>query len=406
MLQKRPLNFPSNRDTSLDHALVTAALKETLDTVGNLEHYEADRSFRIVPGQEKIHPSIAKLVETLRAQPSLNIFNGRMQCLNYGIRWELRDLADWLIRRGLNVGIAQAATDLQRYLPVTQIPFAMVLGLAGLAVEKLYHFGGGIDLLPWKHLPKSYKKRMEEIVSGASYQLKWPSAALVRKIMLPKFHIPDREPLPPVRIDDSELKDAVLFIGVVGPFAPEVLVSWLEPPPWVPTMGGAFSRPILEGLPRHDVLTDDHFETASRLFETFRKLSSEKKDILRLPLQRLSKAMRGSSEVDSLVDLGIAMEALFLKDREDDRGELSFRLRLRIARYLEQDIEKRKKLFEYIRVFYKLRSIAVHTGSVSPKEKKSKPTSEILLEGYRLTAEAIRRFITEGIPDWDKIELQ
>ena len=101
----------------------------------------------------------------------------------------------------------------------------------------------------------------------------------------------------------------------VVPFATEVLVSWLDPPPWAPVMGVGYSTPPLEGRRRHDVWTDEHCRAAPKLFETFRSLSAETKDALRLPLQRLSMAMRRLSNVDSAIDLGIALEALFLNDQ-------------------------------------------------------------------------------------------
>lgn len=283
------------------------------------------------------------------------------------------------------------------YLGISQYPEGRLLVDHKLDMD-------GIDLLPWDRLPDSYKKHKGYEVPGSPFELKWTSAALVRKIVLPKRHVSDGEKCLLLRFDDSELKDAVLCIGLVGPFVPEVFISWLEPPPWVPVIGAAFYRPFSEGRFRHDVLTDDQFKSASRLFETFRGLSAERKDVLRLPTQRLSMAMRGSSDVDSAVDLGIALEALFLKNSGDDRGELRFRLRLRAARYLGQDIERRNMLFQLVGDLYDLRSRAAHTALVP--NIKGKPTPEILLEGFRLTAEAIRRFIAEGDPNWEKIQPQ
>jgi hypothetical protein len=50
---------------------------------------------------------------------------------------------------------------------------------------------------------------------------------------------------------------------------------------------------------------------------------------------------------------------------------------------------------------YSLRSGAVHTGRLSSDQKVTKQ----LQEGCRVTAEAIRRFIEEGPPDWKAVQL-
>lgn len=114
--------------------------------------------------------------------------------------------------------------------------------------------------------------------------------------------------------------------------------------------------------------------------------------------------MRRLSNVDSAIDLGIALEALFLSDLPDDRGELTFRLRLRVARYLEQNSKKREALFRLVGDLYSLRSTAVHTGR-SPSDIRGRATSDLLEEGFRLTADAIRRHVVEGPPDWNNVQL-
>lgn len=239
----------------LKYELITAAVQATLDAVGDIVRADDIQSALIVRDPAKTHPSVGQLLEVLRAEPSLAIFNGRMQVVaNHAMRWEIGDLAMWLMRRGLQVGPAQAVADLQRYLDEPQIPFTMVLGITGLNLEGPCDFGGGIALLPWERLPDSYQKHTIYTKFLTSFGLKWPSAAVMREISLPKLHV-SGEYHQLMQLDESELWDALLCIGVVGPFAPEVLVSWLEPPVWAPVRAGAFSLPYLEGRPRHDVWT-------------------------------------------------------------------------------------------------------------------------------------------------------
>ncbi len=92
-------------------------------------------------------------------------------------------------------------------------------------------------------------------------------------------------------------------------------------------------------------------------------LSEPTKDAVRLPMQRLSLAMRRLTNVDSAIDLGIALESIFLNDLQDDRGELTFRLRIRVTRWMEDDVSKRPNLYQLVGDLYTLRSRAAHSGS-------------------------------------------
>jgi hypothetical protein len=380
-------------------------LQAAVDAIGEMAHTDDIQLALVLHDPKRSHPSVGKLLEALRAQPALAIFDGKMQVLaNQAMRMDFSNLAGWLIRRGRDVGSAQAVADLQRYVDASEIPFCHTFGLTGLRVDCRCDLGFGIALIPWDNLPNSYHKHTIYTRFITSFGFKWPSAAVIQERILPKLHVSAEEERQLSQLDDSELYDALLCIGAAGPFAPEVLVSWLDPPPWAPVMGVGYSMPHLEGRSRHDVWTSEHCEAASQLFKTFRTLRAETKDALRVPLQRLGIAMRRLSNVDSAIDLGIALEALFLNDLPDDRSELTFRLRLRVARYLEQDSKKREALFRIVGDLYALRSAAVHTGR-TPKGIRGRTTSELLEEGFRLTATAIRRHVYEGTPDWNNVQL-
>ncbi len=66
---------------------------------------------------------------------------------------------------------------------------------------------------------------------------------------------------------------------------------------------------------------------------------------------------------DKLIDLMIALESLYLRDKR----ELSFKLSTRAGRILKEDPEERKETAEFIKKAYNMRSSAVH-GSEVEKE--------------------------------------
>jgi hypothetical protein len=116
-------------------------------------------------------------------------------------------------------------------------------------------------------------------------------------------------------------------------------------------------------------------------------------------MERLNSAMRRPSLVDSAIDLGIALESIFLPD---GRGALTFRLRVRAARWLGSTPEERKRLSVMVGDLYAVRSKAVHEGRV-PDVIHERTTRELLEEGYELTARALVALISKGDPDWDEV---
>jgi len=174
----------------LNHELITSKLQAALDAVGETARTDDIQLALILHKPERAHPSVGQLLEALRAQPSLAIFDGKMQVLaNQAMRMEISNLAAWLIRRGRDVGSVRAVADLQRYLEVTEIPFSMTFGLTGLKVDRQCDLGCEIVLVPWDNLPDSYHKHTIYTRFLTLFGFKWPSAAVVQEKILPKLHV-------------------------------------------------------------------------------------------------------------------------------------------------------------------------------------------------------------------------
>jgi hypothetical protein len=133
-------------------------------------------------------------------------------------------------------------------------------------------------------------------------------------------------------------------------------------------------------------------------------LNEKQKTVLRLSMGRLNTAMRRYSPVDAAIDLGIALESIFLSDLAGDRGELTYRLKLRASKYLGRSLDEKKELFNIFGDLYLARSIAVHTGKL-PEKIRKKPINDLLNIGFDHTARAIRLVILNGQPDWTAITL-
>lgn len=348
---------------------------------------------------------LVSLLNGIRSEPDLTLFDGQYQCgpgqmsrLNYPF------LAGWLIRRSRMVGAEQAVADIKRFLGTKVIPHRVTVALSGLEVVGSGSLGRGIDLVGWQDLPvSSIKSRVEQAVLDSTYPFNMPKTALVCWKDANIHH--EKSPIGRLEapFDTSEMHDAVLCLTIVGPSAPTALASWVEPAPWAPVHVAeiGFGMPTTAGVTKKLDAAD--VEKARVVYERFLNVSDPYKHHLRIPLSRLNAAMRRHSAEDSAIDLGIALEALFLSDLDAERGELTFRLRLRAARFLGGSLTERDEIYGLIGALYSLRSIAVHTGKLPEKDKKGVPVREVLERGYEITARALDLFIRMGEPDWKQI---
>src|SRR5439155_10770879 len=135
-------------------------------------------------------------------------------------------------------------------------------------------------------------------------------------------------------------------------------------------------------------VTAAELDTLRELLAFFKRLRENERARLRIPLDRLNRALRRGAQIDAAIELGIALESLLLNDLEDERGELTFRLRLRGARFLADTLIERKDVDRLLRDVYSTRSIAVHTGRL-PERIGGASTAQLLEDGCRLAARAI-----------------
>ena len=127
---------------------------------------------------------------------------------------------------------------------------------------------------------------------------------------------------------------------------------------------------------------------------------SDKK--LRIAVERWKRSMRpNSAVVDRLIELRIALEALYLKDfTSENSQEMRFRLALIGAWHLGETFARRQQIRKVLRDAYDKASGAVHTGE-APVGAIS-----VLKEAQKLCREGILKLLREGPPaDWGNLIL-
>ena len=112
---------------------------------------------------------------------------------------------------------------------------------------------------------------------------------------------------------------------------------------------------------------------------------------------------------DKIIDLAIALESLYLLDR-DGKPELAFQLRLRASWFLGKDKVHRKELMKDFSQIYEWRSKVVHTGKLPNKTKKTpftrQETKAFIEKAQDLCRQSIIKILEEGkFPDWNNLIL-
>ena len=183
---------------------------------------------------------------------------------------------------------------------------------------------------------------------------------------------------------------------------------WAEGEFFAPRNGGVLlsrpPRPIGKSI----TIGRAEIDEAKRLYHVL-ETKPDLREKLRIPIDRWIKSKVGIDSVDKMIDLGIALEALYLSNISEPT-ELSFRLRLHAAWHLRENEKERKDLMKEFQEIYAWRSSVVHTGNL-PNKKKKRPYTEEEVAAFIQNAqdrcrESIKKIIEDGeFPKWDSLIL-
>jgi hypothetical protein len=141
-------------------------------------------------------------------------------------------------------------------------------------------------------------------------------------------------------------------------------------------------------------------EDISRAREIFPRYEATKSDRqFAFVLRRFQTAYERRTDEDRLIDYWIGLEALFSAE-PGIQGELTYRLSLRLARYLREALEGRRDIRKRARDSYRLRSRIVH-GDPSPPD-----LGDTTRETEQLLREALVRWIDPTVShDFENLDL-
>jgi hypothetical protein len=320
----------------------------------------------------------------------------------------------------------QSVRRLMGFLAENTVGQLEVVALWGFEPTSVVPLLPDISLMPFSSLPSSGgKERLSQSPSANPYALTpRPQAALVRKFTYGPIVDPHLVPLVSSgsqRIDRTSQVPMLLEVVRVmtllvdGPVA--AIAYWPQaaaPLPWINVDGGGGFE-ILRQFSfagEQATITDDQVE----LVRQYMALGNGEKAGLRIPLERLNSAklhLHSAHVADSVLDLGIALEALLCSD--DEPLELSYRFRVRGALLRGGDYALRKDTYEVLKELYLLRSKVAHGKEVKEVRVKGRPSTTgrgkeglraFLQEAIALALELMQTVVRRGsLPDWERLAL-
>lgn len=343
-------------------------------------------------------PTIAPLINCIDNTPNLKRLLGlQLHLTMTAMRpFTPSSIAFWLIRMAKESSVAEAINGLENFLEAKEILVRRISSIDGMILSRKCVLDNETYLVPWSELTDTQAKR--KALEHSLEQHRAIAAALVQEVNTPKQLLrPDQiSSAPSFHLRDYN-SDIVMCASLFGPCGAAITSTWWEYPSWVPAEGMSFVLLLDYGRREQTDWPDTAYDSFPGFYKHFLQLEDSWKVRLRIPLQRLNSAMRRWDMVDAAIDSGIAMESLF----QSGNNHL---LVLRAARYLDLDLEARKKTRELLVLLNKARNSAVHEGKL-PSTAGDLSMQSLLSYGFRFIAEALRKVIENGEPDWDKIDL-
>jgi hypothetical protein len=137
-------------------------------------------------------------------------------------------------------------------------------------------------------------------------------------------------------------------------------------------------------------LDGERFHFTGRTKDIFLRLMRQECLLPTLAFRRYTLSLEKENVEDQLLDLWIALESLFVPDGK--KGEITYKLRLRIAYYFGETFAERQRIAAFIKKSYNHRSEIVHSG----KRAGDKLREEAILL-RRMARAAILNLAMEGI---------
>ena len=334
--------------------------------------------------------------------------------------YPLDRLLEQLLKIAIGRGIEKAVSNLSKYTKETWISVKSLALLEGIRLKAKSQVSDEIQLIPLPNSPSDLPKFLPTSIYnsfGISPNFFCSKTLLVIDYFVsPAFYHPRqdtaiREYRTQVNRASDVFKslcqglslacDSAVQASLKWPYWPEDELFYLNPPGPGPPQ---FSEPV-DLFEASVEVEKSQIREAKRLHEILDK-NPEVREKLRVPINRWIKSKTLQEPIDKIIDLGIALEALYVPD---GGGDTTYKLAIRAARHLGKDKQDREDLLTQFKHIYACRSRAVHDGHVAEtvrfgEEKISR--SKFITHAQDLCLRSITKILGKGkFTDWDSLIL-
>lgn len=149
--------------------------------------------------------------------------------------------------------------------------------------------------------------------------------------------------------------------------------------------------------PQKYVLKVDQVDEIRTIFQKLNNDTVQSR--LKIALTKFNDSYRWSDGREKIIDLVIAMENIFGEETVGQSTEVGYRLRMRAARFLGDNLQEREDLKQFFSNLYALRSMIVHGDSKDVdkliKKNFKRSLSEIITETEYYLRESLRKIIDD-----------
>ena len=324
---------------------------------------------------------------------------------------------DALLERLLNLSImlgAEGATgSFVNSIEADTCPYRKLTLVGGVTLQEEMLLYDGIRLLPLPDTDESPPAAYPSLLPDSEFRHRFRKAVVIDedRIASPRFNRPDNKSEFVTKsiseqVSDFDPRSFCLMLSLVTETYAYVSMQWTSLPDdeFTNLLSGSAYRYVGVRSPEdRDAISVVQIEEARVLYEKFKRLPDHIQKGLTTTLVRLAESASGKEIDDRILDLGIALESFYLDKIE---AELSFRLRLRAAKHLEDSLDKRKQIAKTIKDFYDVRSKVVHTGSPPMTASELAARWGILSSAQDVCRRSIRKILDEGMPEWADLDLK
>ena len=366
-----------------------------------------------------------QLVEALGLALEGNTQDDRVQTatvvtvLGYGPGFEMAKLAERLLIVAIGRGHQHAARNFFKGIQEGVAEYKVIRLLTGIHIESEIEVRPGIRLVPLPSSTAELPPLFGHMGRIQTVDLLNQTVIVTDCTVSPVYTNPDSFVLPEEEfqrkqrctdLPDFDIQTFCDALSLISNGAIEWVCGWTSvKPDEVFVVHGENVGSTLIQLSalreRTNVQVDtEQVARAVSLYKSMKSLKTGEAQKLQIPITRWIKSKTRQPLVDTFIDLGIALESLYLDPGTGEQQ--SFRLRLRAALFLRESVKQREAVIKDMRAIYGLRSKAVHEGAVN----NSEATKIFKGKAEDLCRESIIKTVSYSqvngeIPQWSRLEL-